>query len=88
MFLINYEVEQVLEVLSYYIRKNKIEVEFKALKKIKLYGDPVKFSHAVLNIVSNAIDAYSFCEDSFKKIEIYLVKKNEISFGQSGIVKK
>jgi signal transduction histidine kinase len=76
MFLINYEVEQVLEVLSYYIRKNKIEVEFKALKKIKLYGDPVKFSHAVLNIVSNAIDAYSFCEDSFKKIEIYLVKKN------------
>lgn len=70
-FSINDEIKDVLEILNYQVRKKNIEISFNASEEIKIFGDPFKFNHIILNLVSNAIDAYD-SNDAFKGIEIGL----------------
>lgn len=75
-FSINAEIKDVLEILNYQIRKKNIEISFNANEEIKIFGDPFKFNHIILNLVSNAIDAYDL-DEVFKKVEIRLERQKE-----------
>ena len=57
VFIVNEEIEQIIQILSYKARRAKVEINFSALPGIKLYGDPVKFGQIATNLIANAIEA-------------------------------
>jgi two-component system C4-dicarboxylate transport sensor histidine kinase DctB len=52
------EINQVIKILNYKLLKNNLTVKFRPAAEIKIFGDPVRFSQIVLNLLSNAVDAY------------------------------
>lgn len=73
LFSLNQEINEVIQVLAYFARKNNIQINTNCSEEIKILGNPIRFSQTILNLVSNAIDAYSFDSKS-KKIDILLFK--------------
>ena len=59
------EIEVVINILSYKARKANTEVNFFYDDNINLYGDPVKFSQIIINLISNSIDS---CEVKKEKL--------------------
>ena len=57
-FSLNKEIKQIIRLVQYKIRGMKIKVIFDEQKEIKVYGNNVKFSQLVTNLLLNAIDAY------------------------------
>lgn len=57
MFLINEEIEQIIQILSYKALRAKVKIDFSADKEIKFYGDPVKLGQIATNLLANAIEA-------------------------------
>lgn len=53
------EIEKVVEFLSSRARQHKVRVYRKLAKDVPLYGDSIKFSQVISNLVANAIDAYA-----------------------------
>jgi signal transduction histidine kinase len=58
------EIEQIIQLLSYQARENYIRIQFFPNKQIKMYGNALKFSQLVTNLVTNAIDA---CRERSRK---------------------
>lgn len=58
VFSLNEEIQDVLDVLSYKARKFDISLGFSSDHPASLLGDALKFNQIVLNLVTNAIDAY------------------------------
>jgi len=57
-FLANKEMNQIIQILSFKARKIGSKINYSCSdKKIKIYGDPNKFSQIISNILSNALDA-------------------------------
>lgn len=62
LFIIDNEVQHVMDVLSHKARKANVELRFvpcqsAAEGNIKIFGDAIKFNQVVLNLVANGIDA-------------------------------
>ncbi len=57
LFIVNREIEQVIQILSYKARKSQIFINFEQKENINLYGDPVKFNQIISNLLANAIEA-------------------------------
>lgn len=53
------EIELVIDMLSYRARQERVNIVFSSDENIFLYGDPVKFNQVLLNLITNAIDAYA-----------------------------
>ena len=69
------EIKQVIEMLSYKAKKNKAEIGFEFSDEVELFGDSVKFSQAITNILANAIDAYVDMQaDSFNQRRCIKIK--------------
>ncbi|MCL5094149.1 MAG: ATP-binding protein [Patescibacteria group bacterium] len=91
-FLINKEVEQAIQILSYKARKANVKLIFNEGERIKIFGNPLKLHQAITNLLTNAIDAYHKSSLG-KTVQIKLYKaKNKINlevcdFGQ-GIPEK
>lgn len=74
-FLLNQEIEQALELLGYKARKAKVNLRLIAPGPVQTYGNPLKFYQIVVNLVSNAIDAYhSMPDEHMKNVLISLHK--------------
>ncbi len=58
-FQINDEIEQVISIVQYRAKLNRITIEHRALAKLELQGDPVKFNQLIANLVINAIESYT-----------------------------
>lgn len=58
MFSINKEIKMVIQMLNHKARTQNIKIIFHSVKEIKIYGDQIKFSQLMINLVLNAIDAY------------------------------
>lgn len=58
VFSLNEEIAQTLELLAYKARQAKVSMLFSPEKAISAYGNPLKFHQVMVNLVSNAIDAY------------------------------
>jgi C4-dicarboxylate-specific signal transduction histidine kinase len=57
-FNIYKEIRGSVDILSYKARKVNVDVRVECGRTIKVFGNPLKFSQAITNIVSNAIDSY------------------------------
>ena len=57
-FSIKNEIDEVINLLSHKIIQNDIKIKIICQNQIKILGNPIKFNQIILNIISNAIDAY------------------------------
>jgi signal transduction histidine kinase len=57
LFSINKEIEEVIEILNYQLKDNKIDLIFEADKNITIFGNPIKLNQIITNLICNAIDA-------------------------------
>ena len=73
LFSLNQEIDEVIRMLTYFAQKNNIQINTNYNEEIKILGNPVGFSQSILNLVSNAIDAYS-PDNTSKKIDVSLLK--------------
>lgn len=72
LFSLNYEIEQVLQLLSYKLKKEHITLEYKSSRDREIFGSPVKFSQVITNLVINAIDAYDGSKKKEKQILVHM----------------
>ncbi len=71
------EIETVINILAYKARKAKVEIVFSGAESFNIYGDPVKFSQIIINLISNGIDSSEFqTENTLKKVSVNLTKKD------------
>lgn len=78
IFSVNKEIKQVLQLVQHKIRGFEISIAFTPSQEIKMYGNPVKLSQVITNLVLNAIDAYDESTKGEKKtIILALERKNK-----------
>ena len=75
-FSINAEVRQILNLLMTRAKQAHVLIEYQPVATYKLYGDSVKFSQSLANLLANAIDAYATV-DSLQKVVSLQVKKSD-----------
>ncbi len=80
LFSLTEEIKQIIQLFSYKARKADIEIMFAPTADIQTYGDAIKFSQIITNLISNAIDAYENVEllNRPKNILINLAIENNI----------
>lgn len=71
-FSVNQEIKNILAIISYKARKAKTIIRFKYREETHLYGDPLKFSQIILNLVSNSLDSLENKKNDDRKIIIRL----------------
>lgn len=57
-FSIKYEFKRLLLVMEPIATRNGIKIVFDSENNYRLFGDPVKFTQVLANLISNSIDAY------------------------------
>ncbi len=77
VFSLNDETYQAIEILGYRSRKQKVDITFLEGEKITTFGNPLKFHQMVVNLISNAIDAFEHVTDERKRIIKIQLKKIE-----------
>ena len=75
-FSLSKEIKSMLEFSKYRALKNKIEIKFRYQEEIELFGDPLKFSQIIFNLVANSLDALENYEQEEKRINIKLGLRN------------
>ncbi len=68
-FSIKQEIEEVIGLFVYKLKRESIEIKMD-VAKVYLLGDPAKFDQVISNLLSNAIDALKNCNESRKYISI------------------
>jgi signal transduction histidine kinase len=71
-FSLKNEINQIVQLLSYKIKKAHVTVIIRAPKDVEIFGNPIKFSQVITNLVINAIDAYDGSKKKDKQIVIRL----------------
>lgn len=64
------QVHEILTLLHFKALKARVDIEFKAFKKITTYGNPFKFQQIIMNLISNAIDACEAAEGGLERRRI------------------
>jgi len=87
------EITQSIQILEHKAKKSHVRVLPKLDKDIKTFGNSIKFSQVITNLVLNAIDAYEHVERKEMLVEVRLQKINsnvrlEVQDWGSGIHKK
>ncbi len=75
-FILEEEINQVINILSYKARKAHVYLKFIPDKKTKIFNNPIKFHQLVSNIVSNAIDSYLEYTEKEKIVTISVYSSN------------
>lgn len=79
-FSLDKEIEEVIQIFSYKAKKKHIQIILNPHKElIVFFGNPIKFSQIVANLIGNAIDSYEHKEniDPQKKAVIISLEKKE-----------
>jgi signal transduction histidine kinase len=71
-FSLGEEINQVLQVLSYYAKEHKVILKFSFDKDVTTYGYPVKFHQVMTNLIVNAIGAYQTDRKEVAKREVFI----------------
>lgn len=71
-FSVAKEINQILQLFHYRTKKEQVELFSRCQDKFVLYGNPIRFSQAVTNIISNAFDSYREVSPQYlsRKVEI------------------
>lgn len=75
------EIKKVIHIFSYISKKVGVSVSSSISCNVRIMGDPIKFSHIITAIVSNAIDSYAdVIDDRVKSVSIIMrVDNNHLS---------
>lgn len=73
-FSLEEEINQSIDLLYSRARDKNIIIAFIRDKDIKIYGNPIKFSQMITNLISNAIESYIRSAKKDKKVEIRLTR--------------
>lgn len=82
-FLLEEEVQKVMEVMQYNACKNKVTLVFKKTESIEVFNSPIKLSQVITNLILNAIEAYprvdkiSSIDKKKREVEIVLKKESD-----------
>lgn len=85
-FLLNQEIEQIMQILAYKARQAKVILILKTTKEIYYRGETIKFGQIIINLLANAIEACTENSEKNKEknlkeikseVEIYLKKNKE-----------
>lgn len=73
------EVDYAVQVLAYRAQKEEVELAVQGKKELTLIGNPLKFNQILINLITNAIDAYQGCPktDQPRVVELKLDKTDE-----------
>lgn len=80
VFFIANEVQQVIDMLAYKARKANVKVNFYDGEGLELFGDSVRFSQAITNLIANAIDSYVDKKDKEGIVEVRIFSKGNSVF--------
>jgi len=64
------EIEQVVQMLHYKALENQVVIKIEIEPGLKLHGNANKFFQIIINLISNAIDAYKGSRKANKKVTI------------------
>ena len=76
-FRIKKEVNEALEVLEYKAQKAEVQLQIEGSNTSKLYGNPLKFTQVITNLVSNAIDSYDKFANPEKRCVLISCKEDK-----------
>jgi len=81
-FSLTEEVIQSAQMFSYKARKLNVKLCLSRLKKVKTFGDQIKFSQVISNLISNSIDSYENIDGNHRdrRVEIRLWKEGDNVF--------
>lgn len=57
-FSLNKEIEEILEILEFKAKNNRVTIFFNATQEYFLKNSPLKFHQLAINLIANAIDAF------------------------------
>jgi len=77
-FSINTEIKEIMQILSYKARRAQVQIDFCPTQEIFLYGDAIKFSQVIINLIGNAIEACESASKNDKKVEIKISLNNSV----------
>jgi len=77
-FSLNEEIRQVLDILLYKANRAGVKLVFTTKEQIDTYGDNIKFSQVVLNLVGNAIEAYVPNKEGDRAVHVSLSNKSGV----------
>lgn len=72
VFSLNKEIRMVMQMVRHKAQNMQVKIVLKAAKDIKMYGNQIKFSQLMVNLVLNAIDAYEDIEITKRKREVVI----------------
>jgi signal transduction histidine kinase len=67
-FSLNNEIEEVADLLDYRAKKAGVEIQFFAENEYWINGNPLKFSQAIFNLITNGIDSYHQLKHRDRKV--------------------
>jgi len=70
MFSLHKEIKQVIQMLQYKANGIGVKIVLLASKDIKIYGNQIKFSQLMTNLLLNAVDAYEGLDKKGEKREV------------------
>lgn len=68
------EIKQAVQIMQHRARAKNISITFLESDNLKIWGNPIKFYQVIINLISNAIDAYETKQMKSKTIEITLIR--------------
>ncbi|MFZ4648255.1 MAG: sensor histidine kinase [Patescibacteria group bacterium] len=77
LFSLNQEIKSMFDLMAYRALKTNTNLKFRYQEEIIIFGDPLKFSQIIMNLMANSLDALEGMEKEEKEIRINLSKKNE-----------
>lgn len=66
-FSVKKSISQIIQIFSYRIKKEKIKIFFECKSDFLLFGNPLKFTQVITNLLSNAIDSFLNTKESIEK---------------------
>jgi signal transduction histidine kinase len=74
------EAEQAKEILSHMARLKHVKLDVSGAQSIKLYGSPYSFNRVLLNLMSNAIEAYDGLNRTGAEVRVWSGVEDEEGF--------
>ncbi len=73
-FSVNTEVRQLLRLMEPRAAHQQVKIDYRPTAPYRIFGDPVKFSQLVANLLANAIDAYTGTNANHKTIGLTIMR--------------
>ncbi len=72
------EIKKIILILSYQLKKEKIDINLITSNNLKIFGSKIKFNRIISNLLINAIEACEKTDRKNKKICIKITKSKKI----------